>query len=713
MSNEITYSAKYVTEQENVCFPLSAIVGMEDLVLSLLLVAREPKLGGVLLTGDKGTAKTTAARSLAMLLGHKPFVDLPLGITEDRLLGSVDYSKVLKDSKFEYKPGILAQANGGVLYVDEINLLAPYLTDALLDSQTTGYLNVQRDGMSLRIETKYVLIGSMNPEEGILRPQLLDRFGLTVNVTAPRDVKLRKQIVYNRLKYNENPESFYESYRLNEERLSKAVGNPIDPKLSDEIVHKAVEISTEANVQGLRSDIVLVLAARALAGLMGSSAVQVGHLMKVAPFVLNHRTSKHLSELIGADDAELTTQTKTHPIEAILSGESESFKGGKTEHVQSSNEIIDSASTESNQGSSDNYTSENYTSENYTGENYSSDNAKRADNLDESDLELNANTSKSKSTSASQLNSPDSKFPNTKNPNNLEYGSDVSGSAVNSGSGDNEIVTQDHGHDDGTVTVIDYAGMLPNPYQVNRINNVLKIAKLRQESTPHKLGSAEPQSERSPFKLVDANSADSSNAKLSIIGTIFEAISECSQRGSKLDITYDHLRFKQVQKNSEIVVVLVLDVSKSVGAAKRLEFAKEFINSLFQSIYQTRIKVAIYTFGKDRIDLICEPTGSVEFVKEKLKSLKFEGNTPLYMALEKVLNDLLKLKSEDKIPFVIFVTDGKAKVTKEVTWGKLLNLATKYKTNQIMTSIVPIGEINDFSIGLIEDLKLATGAVDI
>ncbi len=211
-------------------YPFSAIIGHDQLRLALLLCAVRPEIGGVLIRGEKGTAKSTAVRGLAALLpagasaaGRARLVELPIGATEDRVIGSLDLQRVLRDGEHAFSPGLLARAHGGVLYVDEVNLLHDHLVDLLLDAAAMGRVHIERDGVSHSHEARFVLIGTMNPEEGELRPQLLDRFGLTVDVHASRDVDVRAQVIRQRMAYEADPDAFADRYAPADAELARRI----------------------------------------------------------------------------------------------------------------------------------------------------------------------------------------------------------------------------------------------------------------------------------------------------------------------------------------------------------------------------------------------------------------------------------------------------------------------------------------------------------
>jgi magnesium chelatase subunit D len=281
-------------------FPFSAVVGADDAKLALLLATVEPTIGGVLLRGDKGSAKTTLARGLAALRGGAPFVDLPLGATEERVVGSLDLAAALTGGEVRFQPGLLADAHGGVLYIDEVNLLADHLVDVLLDVAATGVNRVERDAISHTHAARFVLVGSMNPEEGDLRPQLLDRFGLAVDVRASPDPDERAEAIGRRVAFDAGSEAFLAAWAEEEAVLGERLRSASPAPLDQDTLRAASRVCVAAGAESLRADLVLARAAAALAGWRQRNAITAADLRTVAPLVLAHRARRQPLDPPGA-----------------------------------------------------------------------------------------------------------------------------------------------------------------------------------------------------------------------------------------------------------------------------------------------------------------------------------------------------------------------------------------------------------------------------
>jgi len=294
-------------------YPFGALVGQDQLRLALILCAVRPEIGGVLIRGEKGTAKSTAVRGLAEVLAavdpDARLVELPIGATEDRVVGSLDLQRVLRDGEHAFSPGLLARAHGGVLYVDEVNLLHDHLVDVLLDAAAMGRVHVERDGVSHSHDARFVLIGTMNPEEGELRPQLLDRFGLTVDVRASREVDVRVEVVRRRLQFEADPDSFVARYRDEDADLSRRIAMArslvADVVLPDNELRRIAAVCASFDVDGMRADLVLARTAVAHAAWRGDVIVTEEDIRVAAELALPHRRRRDPFDDPGLDPDQL------------------------------------------------------------------------------------------------------------------------------------------------------------------------------------------------------------------------------------------------------------------------------------------------------------------------------------------------------------------------------------------------------------------------
>jgi magnesium chelatase subunit I len=291
-------------------FPFSAIVGQDEMKRALLIAAVDARIGGVMVFGDRGTGKSTAVRALAALLPPLekgvpvPFVDLPLGATEDRVVGALDLERALGAGEKAFEPGLLAKADRGFLYIDEINLLEDHIVDLLLDVAASGENVVEREGLSVRHPARFVLVGSGNPEEGELRPQLLDRFGLSVEVRTPQDLGARVEVLRRCDAFERDAGAFAADWAKAEKKtlkqIAKAKALLPDVEMPDAVLTRASELCMAVGADGLRGELTLMRASRAQAALDGKNAVTEKHLIAVAPLALRHRLRRNVLDETGS-----------------------------------------------------------------------------------------------------------------------------------------------------------------------------------------------------------------------------------------------------------------------------------------------------------------------------------------------------------------------------------------------------------------------------
>ncbi|RYB94429.1 VWA domain-containing protein [Nocardioides oleivorans] len=665
-------------------YPLCAVVGSDDMTLALLLTTISPEVGGVLVRGEKGTAKSTTVRALATVLPPievvagdrfssapgetspdgawgsdaetetRPvrLVELPVGATEDRVLGSLHLSKVLADGVAEYEPGLLARAHRGILYVDEVNLLHDHLVDLLLDAAAMGRSTVERDGVSVAHAARFVLVGTMNPEEGELRPQLLDRFGLTVEIAAPRDPQLRAEVVRRRLAFDADPDAFVESYadaeRALTDRIAAARKLLPEVELTDAVLTKVAEVCAAFEVDGMRADIVTTRTAIANAAWNGRTHVTRADIRQAALLALPHRRRRNPFDAPGLDE-ELLDQVlgdEEPDPEPPLPPEPDGDGGG------------DDQAPESDQGDGPDAGS------------------------DGSGFETGAER-------PPQPTAESAERPPQPTDQQEDPGFDT---------GAERPPQPADGSGAGQTSVIGAA----DPYKVKRFE-------------VHGTGAGES-GKRS--RALTSNGrrigADpTGNGGLHLIETIRAAAPHQQARGrqgGRILFQDGDLRTARREGREANLVLFCVDASGSMAAKKRMEQVKTAILSLLLDAYQRRDKVGLVTFRADSAEVALPPTHSVDIAAKRLADLPAGGRTPLAEGLLTAAEVLRveRVRDPRRRPLLIVITDGRA--TQGADAVVRSRQAAAWLAEQHTSAVVVDCEQGPMRMGLAGQLALAMQA---
>ncbi|HEY3941311.1 MAG TPA: VWA domain-containing protein [Acidimicrobiales bacterium] len=595
-------------------FPLSAIVGGDELALALVLCALDPAIGGVLLRGEKGSAKSTAARALAALLpGAAPFVELPLGATEERVVGSLDLGAALGEAGLRFAPGLLAAADGGVLYVDEVNLLPDHLVDVLLDAAAGGVNRVERDGVSHVHSSRFVLVGSMNPEEGDLRPQLLDRFGLAVDVRAPALPPLRAEAVRRRLAFDRDPEGFVDDWARSEQLLADRVASTAPAPLAPGLEEEVARLCVGAGAEGLRADLTICRAAAALAGWEADVRADVRHVRRVAPLVLAHRRSTPLGQALG------TGQDLVELIEGILGppgsddrspvgsgpGAGPGGVAGRSEPPDSHAEGEPSAPSAPSAG---------------------------AGPPEPPERPAGAGTPVPGSTGSRER----------EGDHNCDHEGDHNGA----GTGGADAGAERPGALDAPPPA---AWVGPDPRRGGRPPDTASVGRHRSDARGR---SGRTIGARAPVATGDAS--------ISVTATLTAAATRWGlDPAVDRQVSGEDLREAVHAHRVGRLVVLAVDTSGSMGASERVEAAKGAITNLLVDAYQRRDRVALVTFHGRVAEVVLRPTASVEVARARLDSLGIGGTTPLAAGITEALGVALAARTTYR-PQLVVVSDGRA-----------------------------------------------------
>ncbi|MFE4307871.1 putative cobaltochelatase [Streptomyces sp. NPDC056891] len=602
-------------------YPFTAVVGMDDLRLALLLNAVSPAVGGVLVRGEKGTAKSTAVRALAELLPAVPvvagcrfscdpgspdpgcpdgphetgpgaerparMVELPVGASEDRLVGSLDIEKALSEGVKAFEPGLLASAHRGILYVDEVNLLSDHLIDHLLDAAAMGSSYVEREGVSVRHAARFLLVGTMNPEEGELRPQLLDRFGLTVEVAASRDPQQRVEVVRRRLAFEDDPAAFADRWAADEsalrERIVTARALLPQVRLGDAVLLQIAATCAAFEVDGMRADIVMARTATALAAWAGRTEVTSEDVRQAALLALPHRRRRSPFDAPGLDEDKLDETL-------------EEFKGQDQEPDEDPEP-------------------------DGPGDGGPGDGGPGGGVPPQSDGPAAENSPAPEETSPPAPPAP--------SPEPAPQGA---------GSGERAAVAASE------------------PFRTK----VLSVPGLG-EGAAGRRSRARTEHGRTTGSVRPRGSL----TKLHLAATVQAAAPHQKARGRTgpgLVVRRDDLRQATREGREGNLVLFAVDASGSMAARQRMSAVKGAVLSLLLDAYQRRDKVGLITFRGRDAEVALPPTSSVDAAAARLEKLPTGGRTPLSAGLLKA-HDVLRverLRDPSRRPLLVVVTDGRA-----------------------------------------------------
>jgi magnesium chelatase subunit D len=610
-------------ERRSPRFPLTAIVGQQPLIEALLVNAVSPEVGGVLVRGERGTAKSTAVRALAPLLPAvqaaagetyafgpgqaapggavsteaevelraAPLVELPLGATLDRLVGALDLRRALAGEQV-FEPGILARAHQGILYVDEVNLLADHLVDALLDAAASGVARVEREAVSVEHDARFILVGTMNVEEGELRPQLLDRFGLGVEVRAPRDPGERAEIVRRRLAFERDPEAFVSHYAEDEHKLAARIAaarERLDAvRLPERELLRIAGACAQLGVDGVRGDLVTARTARALAALDGTDEVDESHVRRAAALALPHRRRR--DPLDGR-------QPDPEDIERALEDSPGDGSPGNGPHSSPP------------------------------------DNSPRDEGP------------------------PDDDGPEDRPPNGNPPNAGTDGDAARAGTNGRSHEGSAPSAGDGAPAAHDPAAQHPAALAPPQRRDAPTSARLPAAAlalTGHGRGPLGRRARTSGPQAgaIDSRRANSADEEVAIVATLHARL---------LGAPAEHVRAPIRAGRESAFLCLVVDASGSMGARRRLARVKGALLELLRDAYARRDRVGLIAFRDRSAEIVIAPGAPLQRAADAIRDLPAGGRTPLAAGLDAaerlIANEALREPGRRAIAVVL--TDGR------------------------------------------------------
>ncbi|MGN7156412.1 magnesium chelatase subunit D family protein [Dietzia cercidiphylli] len=693
-------------------YPFSAVVGSDDMALALLLNAVSPSVGGVLIRGEKGTAKSTMVRALAGILPqieivagdrfssaptdrgtetpdgpiphdapteHRPvrLVELPIGATEDRIAGSLHLEKALSEGVTAFEPGLLARAHRGLLYVDEVNLLHDHVVDQLLDAAAMGRVTVERDGVSVEHAARFVLIGTMNPEEGELRPQLLDRFGLTVEVSAPREAALRAEVIRRRVAFDSDPERFSATFAADElalrERIVAARERVSGIELTDWALTKIATVCAGFDVDGMRADIVTARTAAAHAAWEGRTRITRADIRVAARMALPHRRRRAPFDAPGLDedllDSLLGDDDEPDPRD---DGPASDSRGENDKNDDDNPGVATTGQQDPQSGAS----------------------AEDTGDAEETGDAVDTGNTEGTASDAGEYG------PGSESSNDTDAGTET---------GDPQQGDRDAGENGRP------GGAATEPGTVTAASDPYRTRLLTVAGTGHGVSGRRSRAITTTGRRT--GSAGFTGSDVHLPATIRAAAShqaargrEAGRDGGRLLLSARDLRSAVREGREANLVLFCVDASGSMAARTRMEQVKTAILSLLLDAYRRRDKVGLVTFRGSGAQVALPPTSSVDVAAARLAELPAGGRTPLAEGLLTAAGLLRveRVRDPQRRPLVVVVTDGRATHGPDALARS--RAAAAGLASHGVASVVVDCESGRFRMGLASELATRLGA---